>query len=157
MAERAGLPDLEESKEVEVTIKNPLTHTEALEPKPELLLAESSRNEQSVSVESECYHELEEVKHEDLEKPLCHPVVLEDQVRSGLITTHFEIKEEVLEPPVEGLRRDGDSRVVRLPRVELSPRTEVFIQDHPRLITLKDLKEGDLVVSEPTGRRLSDQ
>ena len=105
----------------------------------------------------ECCQGLEEVKHEDLEKPLCHLVVLEDQVRSGLITTHFEIKEEVLEPPVEGLRRGGDLRVVQLPRVELSPKPEVFIQDHLRLITLEDLKEGELVVSEPTERRLGDQ
>ena len=157
MSERAGLPDLEESKEVEVTIKNPLTHTEALEPKPELLWAESGRNEPSVPVVPECCQELEEVKHEDLEKPLCHLVVLEDQFRSGLITTHFEIKEEVLERRVEGLRRGGGSRVVQLPRVELSPKPEVFIQDHPRLITLKDPKEGDLVVSEPTERRLGDQ
>ena len=157
MAGRVGLPDLEESKEVEVTIRNPLTHTEALEPKPELLLAESSRDEQSVPMESEWYHQLEEMKHEDLKKPLCNPVAMDDQVRSGLITTHFEIKEEVLESSIEGLGRDGDSRVMQLPRVELSPRTEVFIQDHPRLTTLKDLKEGDLVVSEPIGRRLSDQ
>ena len=45
----------------------------------------------------------------------------------------------------------------RSTHLALSPKPEVFIQDHPRLITLKDLKEGELVVSEPTERRLGDQ
>ena len=45
----------------------------------------------------------------------------------------------------------------RSTHLALSPKPEVFIQDHLRLITLKDLKEGELVVSEPTERRLGDQ
>ena len=154
MAGRVSLPDLEESKEVEVTIRNPLTHTGASEPKPKLLLVESGHNERSVSMESEWYHQLEEMKHEDLEKPLCNPVAMDDQVGSGLITTHFEIKEEFLESSIEGLGRDGDSHVMQLPKVELSPRTEVFMRDHPRLATLKDLKGGDLVVSEPIRKKV---
>ena len=73
----------------------------------------------------------------------------EDQDWSGLITTHFEVKEEDLEQPTEGLRQGSDSRAVRLLRVELSAEAEEFIQDHPRLTMLRSLKEGDSAVPEP--------
>ena len=154
MAGRVSLPDLKESKEVEVTVRNPLTNTGASELKPKLLLAKSGRNERSVSMEPEWYRQLEEMKHEDLEKPLCDPVAMDDQVGSGLITTHFEIKEELIESSIEESRRDGDSPVVQLPKVELSPKTEVFMRDHPRLAGLKDPKGEDLVVPEPIRKKI---
>ena len=141
-------PDWEEFKEVEVIVEGPPTHAEVLEPKPELLRTEVDCEGMSVSGVPDYCQEIE-VKHEDVEKPLCPPVTSEDQDWSGLITTHFEVKEEDLEQPTEGLRQGSDSRVVRLPRVELSAEAEEFIQDHPRLTMLRSLKEGDSAVPEP--------
>ena len=50
MVQGASLPDWEEPKGVEVTVENPPTHAEALEPKPELLRTELDREESSVSM-----------------------------------------------------------------------------------------------------------
>ena len=46
-------PNLDESKEVEVAIRSPLTHTGASGLKPKLLLVGSGHDERSVSMESE--------------------------------------------------------------------------------------------------------
>ena len=145
MVQGASLLGLEESKEVEVTTEDSPAYAEALEPKPELPLARLDSEESSVTVVPDYCQEVE-VKYEDWEKLPYHPVKSEDQFWSGLVTTHFEVKEGILEQPGEDLRQESDSVVVRLPKVDLSAEAEESILDHPRLAKLKGLKEGDSVV-----------
>ena len=145
MFQGASLPGLEEPKGVEVTAEDSPAYAEALEPKPELLQTGLDREESSVAVVPDYCQEIE-VKHEDWEKLPCHPVRSEDQFWSGLVTTHFEVKEGILEQPGEDLRQESDSAVVQLPKVDLSAEAEESILDHPRLAKLKGLKEGDSVV-----------
>jgi hypothetical protein len=145
MVQGASLPGLEEPKGVEVTAEDSPAYAEALEPKSELPLTRLDREESSVTVVPDYCQEVE-VKHEDWEKLPYHPVRSEDQFWRGLVTTHFEVKEEILGQPGEDLKQESDSAVVQLPKVDLSAEAEESILDHPRLVKLKGLKEGGSVV-----------
>ena len=147
MVQGASLLGLEESKEVEITTEDSPAYAEAREPKPELPLTRLDSEESSVTVAPDYCQEVE-VKCEDWEKLPYHPVKSEDQFWNGLVTTHFEAKEGILEQPGEDLEREIDSVVVRRPKVDLSAEAEESILDHPRLAKLKSLKVGDSVVPE---------
>ena len=129
----ASLLGLGESKEVEISTEDAPAYVGALEPKPELPLARLDIGESSAIAVPDYCQEVE-VKNEGWERLPYHPVKPEDQFWNGLVTTHFETKEGILEEPGKDLKPRRDSVVVRLPKVNLSAEAEESILDHPRLV-----------------------